>query len=250
MNQVHPRSAGVMDSYARIHTDILSKGTERLNDLETLLHSDGDALVRMEELKRKASSSNASEIRNPLKLKFSKKRGVNSDALQVQPISNLNLQWNGCSDIEKQAMKLMIRNLGRLELNKFPIKSFWESISKKDNGRTKEASLRDPKLKLIYRLLTNAALHRDYSQDKLFQMDIWLMGLIPKIQVANVPWIINMYLFTRASGTRDTRKIRGGHWVTRIVRNLGLFVTLEIKKCSTPLKSGLVDKKAFAGLID
>nr|GEW85577.1 hypothetical protein [Tanacetum cinerariifolium] len=36
----------------------------------------------------------------------------------------------------------------------------------------------------------------------------------------------------------------------RIVKNLRFFVTLEIKKCSKPLKSGLLDKKAFSGLID
>nr|GEY87138.1 hypothetical protein [Tanacetum cinerariifolium] len=67
---------------------------------------------------------------------------------------------------------------------------------------------------------------------------------------ADVPWIITTYLFTKASKTRDTSKIRRGHWVTKIVRNIRLFVTLEIKKCLTPLKSGLVDKKAFTGLID
>ncbi|GJY66957.1 hypothetical protein Tco_0469195 [Tanacetum coccineum] len=33
-----------------IHMDIRSEGTKRLSNLETLLHSDGDALVRMEKL--------------------------------------------------------------------------------------------------------------------------------------------------------------------------------------------------------
>ncbi|GJU98118.1 hypothetical protein Tco_1327389 [Tanacetum coccineum] len=43
---------------------------------------------------------------------------------------------------------------------------------------------------------------------------------------------------------------RIGQWVIRIVKNLRFFVTSKIKKCSEPLKSGLLDKKAFAGLID
>nr|GFC41457.1 hypothetical protein [Tanacetum cinerariifolium] len=53
-----------------------------------------------------------------------------------------------------------------------------------------------------------------------------------------------------AAEKRDTSKIGGGHWVIRIVKNLGLFVPLEIKKCSSPLKSGWLDKKAFARLTD
>ncbi|GJY01631.1 hypothetical protein Tco_0359783 [Tanacetum coccineum] len=39
-----------------MHTDILSNGTICLNDLESLLHSDGDALVRMEGLVRKGKA--------------------------------------------------------------------------------------------------------------------------------------------------------------------------------------------------
>ncbi|GJV76203.1 hypothetical protein Tco_1507787 [Tanacetum coccineum] len=76
------------------------------------------------------------------------------------------------------------------------------------------------------------------------------MNLIPERRATNVPWIITTHLFNRAARKRDTSKIGGGHWDTRIVKNLGLFVPLEIKKCSAPLKSGLLDKKAFAGLID
>ncbi|GJX45782.1 hypothetical protein Tco_0262458 [Tanacetum coccineum] len=366
-----------------------SSSDSTYDDSETLPHSDGDALVRMEELvrrgksrdgqvgakeKQKASSSNASEIRNPYVIKFSKRGVVNPDALQVQPTSNPPLQWNECSDIEKQAYnarlaELQVRNIatpklvdwsvldeigfhlelkkmfriifkeddelvftcrawwkafkvkedvykewcleffstlwvdkqikvenitskvciwfrlcgrnyeftlsdfgvllglytedeinepkfrayleaGEINFDKFPIKSFWESISKNDNGRKNEVSLRDPKLKLIHRLIVNVVLHRDYSRDKLFHMDVWLMSLIPERRAANVPWIITTYLFDRAAGKRGTSKIGGGHWVTRIVRNLRLFGPLEIKKCSSPLKSGWLDKKAFAGLID
>ncbi|GKF36793.1 hypothetical protein Tco_0113551, partial [Tanacetum coccineum] len=95
--------------------------------------------------------------------------------------------------------------------------------SKNDKGRKNEVSLQDLKLKLIHRLLVNAVLHCDYSRDKLFHTDVWLMSLILERRAANV---------------------------TRIVKNLGLFVPLEIKKCSPPLKSGWLDKKAFAGLID
>ncbi|GKE08391.1 hypothetical protein Tco_1411942, partial [Tanacetum coccineum] len=40
----------------RIHMDILRKWMERLKDLETLLHSDGDALVRMKKLVRKGKA--------------------------------------------------------------------------------------------------------------------------------------------------------------------------------------------------
>nr|GEY87048.1 hypothetical protein [Tanacetum cinerariifolium] len=87
------------------------------------------------------------------------------------------------------------------------------------------------------KLLVNAVLHRDYSRDKLFHTDVWLMSLIPERHAANVPWIITTYLFDTTARKRGTSKIGGGHWVTRTVRNLGLFVPLEIKKCSPPLKS-------------
>ncbi|GJY22808.1 hypothetical protein Tco_0396466 [Tanacetum coccineum] len=273
--------------------------------------------------KRKAGSSNASEIRNPYVIKFSKRGVVNPDALQVQPTSNPHLQWNGSSDIEKQAYnarlaKLQVRNIatpklvdwgvldeigihleltkifrirfkeddelvftcrawlqafkvkedvykkwcleffstlwvdeqikvenitsevciwfrlcgknyeytlldfvvllglymedeikepklgayleaGEMNFDKFHIKSFWEIISKNDKGRKNEVSLRDPKLKLIHRLLVNMVLRRDYSRDELFSIEPPERG---------------------------------------------------IKKCSSPLKSGWLDKKAFARLID
>ncbi|GJY01632.1 hypothetical protein Tco_0359784 [Tanacetum coccineum] len=72
----------------------------------------------------------------------------------------------------------------------------------------------------------------------------------PIRRAANVPWIITMNLFNRAAEKRVTSKIGGGQWVTRIVKNLRLFVPLDIKKCSPPLKLGWLDKKAFIGLID
>ncbi|GJU05022.1 hypothetical protein Tco_1121452 [Tanacetum coccineum] len=276
---------------ARMHTDILSKGAEHLKDLEALLHSDGDALVQMEKLekkgeardgqdgarevmftekgvkahpvKRKASSSNASEIRNPYVIKFSKRGVVNPDALQVQPTSPLcgkNYEFTLLDfavvlglytedEINEPSFRTYLE-AGEMNFDKFPIRSFWESISKNDKGRKNDVSLRDPKLNLIHRLLVNAVLHCDYSQDKVFHTDEWLMSLIPTRRATNVPWIITTYLFNRAAKKRGTSNIGGGHWVTRIVKNLRLFVPLEIKRCSSPLKSRCLDKKAFAGLID
>ncbi|GKD95372.1 hypothetical protein Tco_1375209, partial [Tanacetum coccineum] len=99
---------------------------------------------------------------------------------------------------------------GEMNFDKFHIKLFWEIISKNDKGRKNEVSLRDPKLKLIHRLLVNTVLRRDYSRDELFHTDVLLMSLILERRAANVPWIITIYLFDRAARKRGTSKI-GGH---------------------------------------
>ncbi|GKC15899.1 hypothetical protein Tco_1012681, partial [Tanacetum coccineum] len=70
---------------------------------------------------KEGNSSNASEIRNPYVIKFSKRGVVNPNALQVQTTSNPHLQWNGCGDIEKQAYnarlaELQVRNIATPKL--------------------------------------------------------------------------------------------------------------------------------------
>ena len=79
--------------------------------------------------------------------------------------------------------------------------------------------------------------------------NIWLLSVITGKRLANVPWTITSYLANRAVGFQATSKIGGGHWVTRIIKNLGLFILSEIKKCKE-LKSGVLDEKSYAWLID
>ncbi|GJU70450.1 hypothetical protein Tco_1256709 [Tanacetum coccineum] len=54
-------SCFMMAFLARIHTDILSKETERLNDLETLLHSDGNALAQID-IEKQAYNARLAEL--------------------------------------------------------------------------------------------------------------------------------------------------------------------------------------------
>nr|GEX43492.1 hypothetical protein [Tanacetum cinerariifolium] len=94
--------------------DILRKGVEHLNEFETLLHRDGDAI------KRKASSSNASEIRNLYVIKFSKRgviptTSVSRPQLKSNPMGDRVLRNN--SQGKKQEVEDQRRNV-KLSKNK------------------------------------------------------------------------------------------------------------------------------------
>nr|GEW29154.1 hypothetical protein [Tanacetum cinerariifolium] len=114
----------------------------------------------------------------------------------------------------KKMFRIRFKEDGELVDEKIKVENITkeESISKNDKGRKNEVSLRDPKLKLIHRVLVNAVLYHDYSRGKILHTDVWLMSLIPARHTTNVPWIITTYLFNRAVKKRDTGKIRGGNW--------------------------------------
>ncbi|GJS76550.1 ribonuclease H-like domain-containing protein [Tanacetum coccineum] len=179
--------------------------------------------------KRKASSSNASEIKNPIVIKFSKKRGVNPDALQVQPtIMNVAIpKLIGSGVLDDIDFRHELKRMFRIKFMEY------DELVITCRGWLKAFKVKED-------------VYKEWCLE--FFSTLWVNE---QIKVENITKeIITSCLFNRAAEKRNVSKIRGGYWVIRIVKNLGLFVPVEIKKCSEPLKSGLLDKKAFAGLID
>ncbi|GJY36463.1 hypothetical protein Tco_0421841 [Tanacetum coccineum] len=86
---------------------------------------------------------------------------------------------------------------------------------------------------------------------------IWfrLCGRNYDFTLLNVAVLLGLYMEDEIKEQKFGAYLEAGEmnfdkFTIRIVKNLGLFVPLEIKKCSPLLKSGWLDKKAFAGLID
>ncbi|GJQ92445.1 hypothetical protein Tco_0003584 [Tanacetum coccineum] len=65
-----------------------------------------------------------------------------------------------------------------------------------------------------------------------------------------VPWILAQSISKKAAGLREASDINGGHYVSRIARNLGYFTPNETKKCSAVVEGTLLDKKALKGILD
>ncbi|GKA77560.1 hypothetical protein Tco_0784021 [Tanacetum coccineum] len=66
----------------------------------------------------------------------------------------------------------------------------------------------------------------------------------------NVPWVLAQYLSKKAMGLREASDINGGHYVSRIARNLGYFTPNKTKKCSAPAEGTLLDKKTLKVILD
>nr|GEV66376.1 retrovirus-related Pol polyprotein from transposon TNT 1-94 [Tanacetum cinerariifolium] len=151
-------SSFVIMFLARIHMDILSKGVERLNELETLLYSNGDAMVRMKKLLVDWGVLDEIGIHLELKRMFGVRFKEDDELVfivwawcEAFKVKDVYKEW--CLEFfstlwlddqikvenitKDEISELKFRTyleVGEMNFDKFPIRSFWESISKNDNG--------------------------------------------------------------------------------------------------------------------
>ncbi|GJV70272.1 hypothetical protein Tco_1485781 [Tanacetum coccineum] len=119
-------------------------------------------------------------------------------------------------------------------------------------GLYKEKELEHP---LFERYFTGLNVNKEgfnhRSQDTYFIGDLWVMHFLDVENVRiNVPWVLAQYLSKKAVGLREASDINGGHYVSRIARNLGYFTPNKTKKCLAPAEGTLLDKKTLKGILD
>lgn len=116
--------------------------------------------------------------------------------------------------------------------------------------RRNSSTLRNPSLRILHKLIVWGTFHRKESRDKCQKSDLWLMELLEELKDGNAAWIIAEYLSRRAPGIKDKSDICGGHYVTRLAKNLGYFNDNELDKCADPLVSETWDYKGFGKDLD
>jgi hypothetical protein len=116
----------------------------------------------------------------------------------------------------------------------------WLKLSglQKHTSVSKVSAIRVPLLRLVHKLLTYSFIHRVTQHDKCYLEDLWLLDTLhqgdPKVYVC-VPWVLVCFMEARGAGRHKDSQICCGHFVTRIVRNLGLFTPASVKACSPPV---------------
>ena len=137
--------------------------------------------------------------------------------------------------------------------NNFDANGFWKRISSEERlefGVSKVASIKKPLLQVLHRVIVQSILHRTFGVNEVFEEDLWVLQSLeerhPRRHL-NVAWVIVEYLH-RKSATGQKNYLCGGHFISRIARNLGLFNEKDMKGFSEPVIPLSTDTKWFTHL--
>ncbi|GKD59244.1 hypothetical protein Tco_1296753 [Tanacetum coccineum] len=89
-------------------------------------------------------------------------------------------------------------------------------------GNKRAITAKDPLMRIVHTIVVGAFVHRTRSRERCQKPDSWLMSMMEEGRFANVAWILAEYLCKKASGIKVNSEICRGHYVTKIVKSLGL----------------------------
>ncbi|GJR92800.1 hypothetical protein Tco_0264974 [Tanacetum coccineum] len=125
-----------------------------------------------------------------------------------------------------------------LEINdkEFADNKYWKRIGEPTKTNKRTSLVKDPLMRIVHRLLVGALVHRTRSRERCQKADLWMMIMLEEGRFANMAWIIAEYLYKKTSGIKENSDVCRGHYVTKIVKDLGYYVKEEVAKCSKPIE--------------
>ena len=127
------------------------------------------------------------------------------------------------SETTQGEFMLRLQN-GETMKNDFECAQFWPTIGEGDYTPTTRASqIRDPRVRLTHRCLTFSLSGRHSSQHRVTSLDLFFLYTIHNPGVyCNIPYWVAI-LLKHGAGTRETDRICGGMFVTRLARSYGIL---------------------------
>jgi hypothetical protein len=120
------------------------------------------------------------------------------------------------------------------KLTDLEIAEEWQYIAQGNYGDTTPSyrAIRDPRYRLIHRLLTFTIVGRREGPEKVSKPDLFYLSSIVRKRLVNVPWRLARWMSKRATGTRSSSSLCGGQFITRLARHFGLETPDEIGTCT------------------
>lgn len=125
------------------------------------------------------------------------------------------------------------------KFNAMELAEHWGLVGNFDfGGRPSYTHIRNPRHRLIHRLLAFSIAARREGPEKVHQPDMFYLGCIVRGTRVNIPYRLALWLHKKATGTRTSSSICGGQYVTRLARWFGLEGAGVFVHC-TPVLPGM-----------
>ncbi|GJY84255.1 hypothetical protein Tco_0497631 [Tanacetum coccineum] len=140
----------------------------------------------------------------------------------------------------------------RLEVDdkSFNHEAFWQNIRTPTSTNPRTSLIKEPLIRIMHRPLVGSLVHRAGSKERFQKRDMWIMSALEESRCINLAWVIAEHLCKHALGLKENNIICGGHYVTKIARDVWrdsmLMRNNYILENSAPILHHLADQSNFA----
>lgn len=153
-------------------------------------------------------------------------------------------------EVNHRLFETHFSRLRRFEKDYPSIPAYWNQVGDPSCARRNASTIRNPLMRILHKLIVTGPFNRFGSRDKCQKPDLWIMKLLEETKDGNAIWQVAEYLSRRAPGIKSNSNICGGHFVTRLAKNLGYYVDEELAKCGEPKYSETWTAKGFGNALN
>ncbi|GJY82974.1 hypothetical protein Tco_0496350 [Tanacetum coccineum] len=124
----------------------------------------------------------------------------------------------------KKFTKFSLGDGGLHNDDNFNAQDYWLSISQEENislSRSHTSTIRNPILRVIYKMITYGLCQRITGYDKVQKNDLFLLSMFDARHqngYANVPWVIARWMKRKGVGTQKESQICRGQFISKLAR--------------------------------
>ncbi|GJY96133.1 retrovirus-related pol polyprotein from transposon TNT 1-94, partial [Tanacetum coccineum] len=138
----------------------------------------------------------------------------------------------------------------------FNAQDYWLSISREENlglSRSHTSTIRNPILRVIYKMITYGLCQRTTGYDKIQKNDLWLLSMFDARHqngYANVAWVIARWMKRKGAGTQKESQICCGQFISKIARKCRVLTEDVVRSLSALIYYRDLDTITLRDLID